>query len=177
MEFSNSHVKKQPSQKQMTICETKSNELPWMLKAFLYLNVIIAIYRSPKDWYIIAINVFIAHLSSTPEKAHQVHKTTLTLSVAGCMEVIAMEDPAKHWPLVACAIANLIASNLVLVMTTKPPPDDGSSCGFSKNMRWVIFVIANVANLPSLYRPYRLSDDQQQQTIVDDLPEEHLDCS
>ncbi|KAK1309346.1 hypothetical protein QJS10_CPA09g01097 [Acorus calamus] len=106
-----------------------------MLKAFLYFNVMIAIYRSPKDWYIIAINVFIAHLSSTPEKAHQGPKTTLTLSVAGCMEVLAMEDPAKHWPLVACAIANLIASNLVLVMTAKSPADNGSSCGFSKSMR------------------------------------------
>ncbi|KAK1309194.1 hypothetical protein QJS10_CPA09g01093 [Acorus calamus] len=103
----------------------------------------IAIYGSPKDWYIIAINGFIAHLSSTPEKAHHGGpKTTLTLSAAGCMGVLAMEDPAKHWPLVACAVANLIVSNLILVtMTAKPPPGSG----FSKGMRWVMFVIANVA--------------------------------
>ncbi|KAK1283306.1 hypothetical protein QJS10_CPB21g01029 [Acorus calamus] len=146
MGFSNnSDVKKQPSQKQKTICETQSNELPWTLKdifyAFLYFNLMIAIYGSPKDWYIIAINGFIAQLSLTPEKAHHGGpKTMLALSAAGCIGVLAMEDPAKHWPLVTCAVANLIVSNLI-TMTAKSPPGSG----FSKGMRWMMFVIANIA--------------------------------
>ncbi|KAK1308442.1 hypothetical protein QJS10_CPA09g01086 [Acorus calamus] len=142
---------KPPPKPKSTISETKPDEPSWELKtiflvflAFITLAVI-SIFRKDKTFVsIIAINLAIALLSSIPDKPHW--RATLTLSSAGCVGLLETGNPAKHAPVLACAVANVFVSNMGLALCAKSPASPWG-LRFFKGLRWVAFVIANASTV------------------------------